>query len=90
MTLPHHLGELETAGLIRLVGLEPELEYLFKHALVQDTTYAIYQSQSRRADAAHEWDEVRTIVQAVAATVPDEALRDNFVRLAIDEGRPLA
>lgn len=34
-----HLIALETAGLIRLVQTQPELEYLFRHVLVQDAAY---------------------------------------------------
>ena len=40
MTLPDHLSTLESAGLIRLAQLDPDLEYLFRHALVQDAAYA--------------------------------------------------
>ena len=36
MTLSDRLNTLESAGLIRLAQLEPDLEYLFRHALVQD------------------------------------------------------
>ena len=35
--LPLHT--LETSGLIRLAQMEPELEYLFRHALVQEAAY---------------------------------------------------
>ena len=40
MTIMSELGKLESAGLIRLAQLEPELEYLFRHVLVQDAAYA--------------------------------------------------
>src|SRR5574341_218037 len=40
MTLRHHLTSLEASGLIRLSQIEPELEYLFRHALVQEAAYA--------------------------------------------------
>jgi serine phosphatase RsbU (regulator of sigma subunit) len=40
MTLPDRLNTLEAAGLIRLAQLEPDLEYLFRHALVQDAAYS--------------------------------------------------
>jgi serine phosphatase RsbU (regulator of sigma subunit) len=40
MSLSDHLTNLESAGLIRLAQLEPDLEYLFRHALVQDAAYA--------------------------------------------------
>jgi hypothetical protein len=36
MTLTHHLAAFEASGLIRLAQMEPELEYLFRHALIQD------------------------------------------------------
>ena len=39
MTLSDRLSTLESTGLIRLALLEPDLEYLFRHALVQDAAY---------------------------------------------------
>jgi len=42
------LNHLETAGLIRLVQMEPELEYLFRHALVQDAVYDSMLKEDRR------------------------------------------
>ncbi len=39
MTLSSHLTTLETSGLLRLVQAEPELEYLFRHALQQEAAY---------------------------------------------------
>lgn len=39
MTLEHSLTTLEASGLIRLAQMEPELDYLFRHALVQEATY---------------------------------------------------
>jgi hypothetical protein len=35
-TLTQPLTALEASGLIRLTQSEPELEYLFRHALVQE------------------------------------------------------
>jgi tetratricopeptide (TPR) repeat protein len=43
------LDILEAKGLIRLATLDPELEYLFRHALVQDTAYDSLLKQERRA-----------------------------------------
>jgi tetratricopeptide (TPR) repeat protein len=40
MALRSHLTTLESSGLIRLAEVQPELEYLFRHALVQDAAYA--------------------------------------------------
>lgn len=34
-----HLTQLESTGLLRLAQTHPELEYLFRHALVQDAAY---------------------------------------------------
>ncbi len=39
MSLTTQLESLETAHLIRISALEPELEYIFKHALTQDAAY---------------------------------------------------
>jgi tetratricopeptide (TPR) repeat protein len=43
------LDTLESKGLIRLATVQPELEYLFRHALVQDTAYESLLKQERRA-----------------------------------------
>jgi tetratricopeptide (TPR) repeat protein len=40
MSLANHLTTLEASGLIRLAAMDPELEYLFRHALVQEAAYA--------------------------------------------------
>ena len=48
MTLFSDLGTLETAGLIRVAKVEPDLEYLFRHALVQDTAYASLLESDRK------------------------------------------
>jgi tetratricopeptide (TPR) repeat protein len=42
------LDTLEARGLIRLAALRPELEYLFRHALVQDAAYGSLLKQERR------------------------------------------
>jgi len=39
MTLLGHLNTLESAGLVRIAQLEPDLEYLFRHALVREAAY---------------------------------------------------
>ena len=39
MNLPGHLTTLEASGLILLAQLQPEVEYLFRHALVQEAAY---------------------------------------------------
>ncbi len=40
MTLFNNLSTLESAGLIQVAKVEPDLEYLFRHSLVQDAAYA--------------------------------------------------
>ncbi len=42
------LDTLEAKGLIRLAAMQPELEYLFRHALVQDAAYGSLLKQERR------------------------------------------
>jgi tetratricopeptide (TPR) repeat protein len=43
------LDTLEAKGLISLAAFNPELEYLFRHALVQDTAYESLLKQERRS-----------------------------------------
>src|SRR5690242_11353620 len=46
--LNDHLSKLEAADLIRLAQIEPELEYLFRHAIVQDAAYESLLRQDRK------------------------------------------
>ncbi len=46
--LDHHLAELEQVELIRKKQAIPELEYIFKHALAQETTYQSILIRKRR------------------------------------------
>src|SRR5215475_14192833 len=48
MNLISQLNTLESSGLIRLLRAQPELEYLFHHALVQDAAYSSLLKQDRR------------------------------------------
>jgi hypothetical protein len=48
MTLIQHLNTLESSGLIRLIAAQPELEYLFRHALVQDAAYGSLLKKDRK------------------------------------------
>jgi tetratricopeptide (TPR) repeat protein len=42
------LGTLEASGLIEIAALLPELEYLFRHALIQEAAYSSLLKQDRR------------------------------------------
>jgi len=48
MSAQNELGTLEASGLVQVAVLEPELEYLFRHALVQDAAYSSLLKQDRR------------------------------------------
>lgn len=48
MTADPQLDTLEAKGLIRLAAYRPELEYLFRHGLVQDAAYGSLLKQERR------------------------------------------
>ncbi len=62
MTLRPQRDSLESASLVRLAQIEPEVEYLFRHALIQDVAYqslvkaerkmTIYIESNSRAQAA--------------------------------------
>jgi len=49
MTTKGELGTLEASGLIQVAAVQPELEYLFRHALVQDAAYSSLLKQDRRS-----------------------------------------
>ena len=49
MSARQELGRLEASGLIQIAALQPELEYLFRHVLVQEAAYASLLKQDRRA-----------------------------------------
>jgi|SRR5437867_6896740 len=49
MTTKTDLVTLEGSGLIQVAAVQPELEYLFRHALVQDAAYSSLLKQDRRA-----------------------------------------
>src|SRR6185295_10533063 len=48
MTQIAQVDVLEAKGLIRLASIRPELEYLFRHGLVQDAAYSSLLKQERR------------------------------------------
>jgi len=48
MNLISSLNALESSGLIRLIAAQPDLEYLFRHALVQDAAYGSLLKQDRK------------------------------------------
>ena len=64
ITLPGHLAQLESSGLLRLAQTLPELEYLFRHALIQDAAYSSLVKQDRRL--LH-----RTVAEALERMYPD-------------------
>ena len=67
MKAREELGRLEASGLIQIAALQPELEYLFRHALVQEAAYASLLKQDRRA--LH-----RAAAEAILAQHPDREL----------------
>jgi serine phosphatase RsbU (regulator of sigma subunit) len=48
MTLLGHLNTLESAGLVSIAQVEPDLEYLFRHALVREAAYTSLLSVDQR------------------------------------------
>ncbi|HXG26951.1 MAG TPA: hypothetical protein VNL94_08915, partial [Candidatus Binatia bacterium] len=48
MSAETQIDTLEAKGLIRLAAVQPEIEYLFRHALVQDAAYGSLLKQERR------------------------------------------
>jgi class 3 adenylate cyclase/tetratricopeptide (TPR) repeat protein len=85
--LVQYLGALEASGLIRLAAAQPELEYLFRHALIQEAAYNSLVKQDRRG--LH-----LAVGEALERLYPDRlddlapVLGQHFY-LAGDEGRAL-
>ncbi|MCC7355788.1 MAG: hypothetical protein IT330_18755 [Anaerolineae bacterium] len=48
MPLTSDLNTLESSGLIRLVATQPDVEYFFRHALMQEAAYASLLKQDRK------------------------------------------
>ena len=48
MTLLRQLNTLESAGLVSIAQLEPDLEYLFRHALVREAAYSSILSSDQK------------------------------------------
>jgi tetratricopeptide (TPR) repeat protein len=67
MNLTAHLSTLESSGLILLARVQPELEYLFRHALIHDAAYSSLVRRDRRQlhRAAGE------ALEALAGAAPD-------------------
>jgi tetratricopeptide (TPR) repeat protein len=64
MTFTHHLLALEASNLIGLVRTEPEREYLFHHALIQEAAYQSLVKIDRRF--LHQ-----QVAEAIERTYPD-------------------
>ena len=64
MTARTDLNNLEASGLVQVAAMEPDLEYLFRHALVQDAAYSSLLKQDRRT--LH-----RLAAETVLALYPD-------------------
>lgn len=64
MSLMSELSDLESAGLIQVAQVEPDLQYLFRHTLVQDAAYTSLLTGDRRR--LH-----RAVGQAIEHLYPD-------------------
>ena len=95
MTLLAQLSSLESAGLIRVAQIEPELQYLFRHVLVQDAAYASLLTADRRrlhrtvGQAveqlyAERLDELAAMLARHFASAGDEERARNYYRRAGD------
>jgi serine phosphatase RsbU (regulator of sigma subunit) len=48
MNIMEQLGNLEAAGLLQVAQMEPDLEYLFRHSLVQEAVYSSLLESDRK------------------------------------------
>src|SRR5262245_52654623 len=65
MNLNSNLQQLEKSGLIRLLRSLPEVEYLFRHALIQDAAYSTLVKPDRQR--LHSW-----VGETLEQTYPDQ------------------
>jgi len=61
VTAETQVDTLEAKGLIRLAAVQPEIEYLFRHALVQDAAYGSLLKQERRGLHAQVGEALETL-----------------------------
>jgi tetratricopeptide (TPR) repeat protein len=90
MIIQAHLDELEHAGLIRLASAMRDVEYLFRHGLIQEAVYSTLLRQQRRAWhlAAGEALEHLTAINSPGAEALAPVLAQHF-SIAGDTGRAL-
>ena len=82
-----HMDRLTTAGLVQLAATHPDLEYLFRHALVQDAAYASLLRGDRKRLHALVGETLQDLDQAGQ---PDRAaLLAHHFQLAGDTARAL-
>lgn len=72
VALDHCIAELQRAELIREKQRQPDLEYIFKHALVQEAAYGSMLAENRRAIHRH-------VAHAIERLFPDRL--DEFASL---------
>ncbi len=88
MSLFINLSSLETAGLIQVSQVEPDLEYLFRHSMVQDAAYAsLLESDRKRLHLA--------VGEAIENLYPDRkrelaAILGNHFKQAGEDQRALS
>ena len=83
------LGRLESAGLIQLAATQPELEYVFRHGLIQEATYSTLLKQQRRAWHQACGEVLESLLSEAAADVTEAltpALAEHF-SIAGDQAR---
>ncbi|MDH5540363.1 MAG: AAA family ATPase, partial [Rhizobacter sp.] len=82
MDLPGSLVQLESADLIRTRRLDPELEYIFKHALTQDVAYEGLLKTERQMLHARTAQAIETVL---AARIPEfvETLALHWLRAGV-------
>src|SRR5438132_12446553 len=71
MTVYAQLSALESADLIQMAQTRPDLEYLFRHALVQDAAYGSLLKNTRRE--LHQ--AVGAVLETLHAPRPEEVAR---------------
>jgi tetratricopeptide (TPR) repeat protein len=89
MSIQPQLTQLESAGLLRVAAVEPELLYLFRHGLIQDATYSTLLRGQRRAWHAATARVLEGACQTEAEMIAAAPILATHYTLADDQPRAL-
>jgi tetratricopeptide (TPR) repeat protein len=89
ISIQPHLTQLESAGLVRVGAVEPELLYLFRHGLIQDAAYSTLLRGQRRSWHAATADVLQSACRSEAEVIAAAPILATHFLLADNHPRAL-